>query len=174
MRRLINTSNRFSELPVHIAACEGTSETVSLYIEAGADIEVETRRWGTALLAACTGGRFDTVQLLVLRGARISYERDGEIFSAFKAAKHFPEIIRWLLIDRHNFQRRLNWSSDSTPNPNHDTPIIGGREAVLQYWRLGRLAKMSQRDKDEEREEEEAEALARAGVVREPWLLPWK
>ncbi|KAL8943110.1 MAG: hypothetical protein Q9211_001098 [Gyalolechia sp. 1 TL-2023] len=79
---------------------------INMLLEAGADLEQEGGRHGTPLMGACAAGRFATVKLLVSRGAKIVYEKDGITISALKAAKHFPKIMRWLLVERYTMGPR--------------------------------------------------------------------
>lgn len=55
---------------------------------------------GTPLMAACATGRDAAVKSLIARGARTSYVKDGEVYSAFTAAKYHPPVRRWLLVGR--------------------------------------------------------------------------
>ncbi|KAL8835784.1 MAG: hypothetical protein Q9170_003178 [Blastenia crenularia] len=70
-------------------------------LETGADIEHVGGDHGTPLTGACATGKLAAVKLLVARGANIAYKNDdGAIVSALDKAKHFPEIVRWLLVER--------------------------------------------------------------------------
>ena len=74
---------------------------IDLLLAAGADLELKGGDAGTPLMGACTPGRLEAVKHLVRRGARISYTEEGQVFSALRAAKHFPDIVRWLLVGRY-------------------------------------------------------------------------
>ncbi|KAL8902918.1 MAG: hypothetical protein Q9207_004286 [Kuettlingeria erythrocarpa] len=87
------------------AACILTSSSqqediIAILLEAGADLEHEGGDHGTPLMGACAAGRLVAVKLLVSKGAKFCYEKDGETISALDKAKHFPEIVRWLLVER--------------------------------------------------------------------------
>ncbi|KAL8686899.1 MAG: hypothetical protein Q9218_006781 [Villophora microphyllina] len=75
-------------------------DAITTLLDAGADIDYEGGDHGTALMGACTAGRFTAVKLLVAKGAKICYEKENITISAVEAAKHFPEIVRWLLVGR--------------------------------------------------------------------------
>ncbi|KAI4240286.1 MAG: hypothetical protein L6R40_005222 [Gallowayella cf. fulva] len=62
-----------------------------LLLDWGASIELEGSTHGTPLMAACASGRLAAVKLLIARGAKISYVKDGQLFSAFLAANYHPE-----------------------------------------------------------------------------------
>ena len=80
---------------------------INTLLEAGAQLEQEGGEHGTPLMGACAAGRLAAVKVLVSKSAKISYEKEGQIFSALRAAKHFPEITRWLLVGRFTEGRRL-------------------------------------------------------------------
>ena len=76
--------------------------TINMLLDLGADLNMEAGEYGTPLTAACAMGRFQAVKLLVRRGASlVCQDEKGQTFSALRAAEHFPEIIRWLLVQRH-------------------------------------------------------------------------
>lgn len=83
---------------------------INILLQARADLEQEGGEHGTPLMGACAAGRFAVVKLLVPKGARISYQKDGTTISALDAAKHFPKIVRWLLVERYTMgPRRICW-----------------------------------------------------------------
>ena len=86
--------------PLHLAAVMPEVDMINVLLDAGAQLELEGSDHGTPLMAACATGRLATVKLLVARGARTSYVKDGQAYSAFTAAKHHPQIRRWLLVGR--------------------------------------------------------------------------
>ena len=51
-------------------------------------------------MGACAAGRLLAVKSLVRKGAKICYTRDGRLYSALRAAANFPEIVRWLIVER--------------------------------------------------------------------------
>ena len=73
---------------------------INLLLEAGADLEQVGGEHGTPLMGACAAGRLTAVKLLVGKGAELCYEGDDGPVSALHAARHFPEILRWLLVER--------------------------------------------------------------------------
>ena len=46
------------------------------------------------------------------KARNISYKKDGETVSALDAAKHFPDVKRWLLVGRYNEGPRLLTKDD--------------------------------------------------------------
>ncbi|KAL9025441.1 MAG: hypothetical protein Q9196_005738 [Gyalolechia fulgens] len=107
---LLKHQSKLSGTPLY-AACtvappHRQADFVNMLLEAGADPEQEGGRHGTPLMGACATGRFAAVKLLVSRGAKIVYEKDGITISAPKAAKHFPKIVRWLLVERYTMGPR--------------------------------------------------------------------
>ena len=84
------------------------STMISLLLEIGAELETEGGDYGTPLMGACATGRLQAVKLLVRKGAKMLYcNEHGRSFSALRAAKYFPEIIRWLLVGRYTEGPRL-------------------------------------------------------------------
>ena len=100
MLKLLNYRALGEGTPLHLAAVLSKLDTLSLLLDAGAQLELEGSEHGTPLMAACAAGRLAAVRLLVARGARTSYVKDGQTFSAFLAAKYHPEVRRWLLVGR--------------------------------------------------------------------------
>ena len=86
--------------PLHLAAMLSKLDMINLLLDAGAQLELEGSEYGTALMGPCATGRIAAVKLLVRRGARTSYVKDGRSFSALLAAKHHPDVRRWLLVGR--------------------------------------------------------------------------
>ena len=82
-------------------------ERIQFLLDAGANLETEGGEHGTALMGACAAGRFEAVKILVQKGAKMVYSKDGRVYSSLRAANHFPEIIRWLLVGRHSDGHRL-------------------------------------------------------------------
>jgi ankyrin repeat protein len=92
-----------------IAARRGDPRTMDFLIKMGAELELEGGPYGTPLLTACSQGVLSSVRYLIRRGADIFSHKNGEEQSAIQAAKLFPEIIQWLLADRHTEQPKLCW-----------------------------------------------------------------
>lgn len=82
--------------PLHLAAKVPKVDTIALLLDAGAQLELEGSEHGTPLMVACATGRDAAVKSLVARGARTSYVKDGEVYSAFTAAKYHPPVRRLL------------------------------------------------------------------------------
>ncbi|MCJ1264939.1 hypothetical protein MMC22_004814 [Lobaria immixta] len=89
------------------AACTQTdmslqSTMIGLLLDTGVGLDTEGGDYGTPLMGACATGRLQAVKLLVRKGAKIFYCNErGRNFSALDAAKHFPGIVRWLLVGRY-------------------------------------------------------------------------
>ena len=73
---------------------------INLLLESGANLEQVGGEHGTPLMGACAAGRLTAVKVLVSKGAKLCYEGDDGPVSALHAARHFPEIVRWLLVER--------------------------------------------------------------------------
>ncbi|KAG8527758.1 uncharacterized protein KY384_007912 [Bacidia gigantensis] len=95
---------RFGGSPLYaastIAPSDSQIEYLKILLDAGAATEHEGGDHGTALMGACATGRLAVVKFLVEKGAKICYTKDGKVTSGLLAAKHFPEIRRWLLVGR--------------------------------------------------------------------------
>ena len=95
----------FRGTPLYVACVRTTMSLqlplINLLLDAGADPNYEGGEHGTPLMGACAAGRFEVVKLLVRKGANMVYHNEtGRRISALNAAKHFPEIVRWLLVGR--------------------------------------------------------------------------
>ncbi|KAL8950877.1 MAG: hypothetical protein Q9222_003111 [Ikaeria aurantiellina] len=103
--RLLKYRARVGGTPLYAAATTAHSDVqhdkLSILLQAGAELDQEGGEHGTPLMGACATGRLMAVKLLVAKGAKVCYKRDGEIFTVMNAAKHFPEIIRWFLVERY-------------------------------------------------------------------------
>ena len=97
---LLNQRPLILGTPLHTAVIHDKLDIITLLLNTGAQLEIEACDHGTALMGACAIGRLAAVKLLVARGARTSYMQDGQIYSAFLAAKHHPDVRRWLLVGR--------------------------------------------------------------------------
>ncbi|KAL8933454.1 MAG: hypothetical protein Q9216_006354 [Gyalolechia sp. 2 TL-2023] len=84
-----------------MASLNRQEDFINILLQAGTDLEQEGGGHGTPLMGACATGRLPAVKLLISKGAQISYQRDGTTISALDAAKHFPKITRWLLVERY-------------------------------------------------------------------------
>jgi len=92
------------------AAIIDDPKLLDILICAGATVDLEGSAGGTPLLVACTGGRFSSVKYLVRIGANLFGTRNRVAVSAIRAAKAFPHIVRWLLVERYIDQRKIGWS----------------------------------------------------------------
>lgn len=73
------------------------------------DMERDISEEGTALMYACSLGRFEQIKILVRRGAILSYvDNAGRYHSAVLSARQYPNIIRWLLVTRFQDQPKLS------------------------------------------------------------------
>lgn len=97
---LLNQRDIETGTPLHTAAIYEKLDTITLLLDTGAQLEVEAYDHGTALMGACAIGRLASVKFLVPKGAKTSYMHDGQLYSAFVAAKNHPEVRRWLLVGR--------------------------------------------------------------------------
>jgi len=103
---LLTHRSTFGDTPLYVA-CTRTrmslqSTMISLLLDAGAELETEGGEYGTPLMGACATGRLQAVKLLARKGAKMLYcNEHGRSFSALRAAKHFPGIVRWLLVGRY-------------------------------------------------------------------------
>ena len=89
-----------SGTPLYLAATKSAERCIDMLLEAGADIELEGGSHGTPLMGACATGRLEVVKALVRKGAKTSYIKDDEVFSALSAAKHHVKVRQWLLVGR--------------------------------------------------------------------------
>ena len=90
-----------------IASPRSRNEKINILLDAGAEIEQEGGDFGTPLMGACAAGRLSVVKLLLSKGANICYVKERKMYSAFRAAIHFPEIRQWLLVGRYTEGPRL-------------------------------------------------------------------
>lgn len=101
---LLNHRAQILGTPLYAASTIASSSLqegkMSLLLEAGADLEQVGGEHGTPLMGASAAGRLAAVKVLVGRGAKLCYEGNDGLVSALHAARHFPEIVRWLLVER--------------------------------------------------------------------------
>ncbi|KAK4498168.1 hypothetical protein PRZ48_010825 [Zasmidium cellare] len=105
-------SGRLTSL--HHMALKGDHRGVLRLIKAGAFINMESSDHGTPLMTACRYGRFRVARLLVRRKALLTYEKDGVLFSAVQEAAAYPEIVRWILVERYTDQFKLKGPTAGT------------------------------------------------------------
>src|SRR5437773_3509852 len=66
----VNATTTTGAAPLHFAAASGSSETVTILLDSGADVNVREPQWGqTPLMFAAAAGRADVVGVLLARGA---------------------------------------------------------------------------------------------------------
>ncbi|KAK8186765.1 ankyrin repeat-containing domain protein [Phyllosticta citribraziliensis] len=82
-------------------------DDIDLLLKYGTDIDEEGCPDGSALMAACSAGRIDSVQFLVRRGAKLTYPNGLRFRSALTAAEGHPGIQHWLLVERHTQQFKI-------------------------------------------------------------------
>ncbi|KAF7554514.1 hypothetical protein G7Z17_g2840 [Cylindrodendrum hubeiense] len=105
--------------PCCMSIRKGDVAMLEVFLEFGWDFEREGSEEGSALMVACSVGQLNAVKLLVRRGARLSYvttDSRGQtvVRSAFKAARLYHDVLRWLLVERHQEWNRLG-QTDSSP-----------------------------------------------------------
>ena len=97
---LLSQRDLWMGTPLYTAATYEKLDIMTLLLDTGAQLEIEACEHGTALMGACATGRLASVRFLVGKGARTSYMQDGKFYSALLAAKHHPDVKRWLLVGR--------------------------------------------------------------------------
>lgn len=98
--KLLSRRSPIGGTPLQFAVVLSKVDVMIILLDAGAQLELEGSEQGTPLMAACATGRLAAVKLLVARGAQTSYVKDGQLYSVLLAAKHHPEVRRWLLVGR--------------------------------------------------------------------------
>ena len=110
-KRLLNFKPKYRHTPLYFAAGAGQLHVAKFMLSWGAEPDIEGGPFGTPLMAAATYGRLEVVKILVWAGAAVCYysSTSENSVSAHGAAKLFPEIQRWLLVERWTEQRRIDW-----------------------------------------------------------------
>lgn len=128
--------------PLCLAAWSNSVAMMQNLILIGADIEFEGCESGTALMAACEHGRLPAVKFLVRRGARLEYTSNRERVasaaessqsvyrSAIVAAQMHPEVLRWLLVERHTEQPKIMDHPEQWNGPSASSDA----EATAYHW----------------------------------------
>lgn len=112
------------------AASFGNVPIIRIFLDFGANLEMEGSKEGTALMSACACGRLEAVKELVRIGARISYVNSkGEQRSAVGLAHLYPRIVHWLIAERFYDRRRI---SNGPANPGPEVKCWSGR-ATARY-----------------------------------------
>lgn len=107
MRALANMKPANSWSPLCMSASIGQTLAVNNILRLGTEVDFEGCPHGSALMAACSSGRLESVKILVRHGAAISYLWKNGIRSAVDAARNHKAILAWLLVDRFTEQRKL-------------------------------------------------------------------
>ncbi|KAL6716867.1 hypothetical protein ACLMJK_004779 [Lecanora helva] len=93
----LNAENPDQCPPLHNAALRGTTKTLEILVDAGADIDLRSAKIGTPLQCAAMMDRMEAVQLLAKKGAKLrAFKSDGSESNAIDAAKNYPAIQQWL------------------------------------------------------------------------------
>lgn len=111
--------DRSCRTPLSNAGQRGRVDVLELFIQTGADLELIGDSYGTPLMSACVSGRFNSVKCLVRAGASLVSTRQGRHSSALDAAKHFEEIVHWLLVGRFTDQFKI----DSHPHASSEQEV---------------------------------------------------
>ncbi len=90
-------------------------------------MELDRGPYGTPLLNACAFGRLPMVKYLVRAGAKIISTKAGKPLSAIEAARNFPNIIQWLLVERYTDQPQIGFDLE---NGNQELRAWSGLECV--------------------------------------------
>ena len=108
---MLNFKHTVSHTPLYYAAAASQLEVMSLLLRSGADINLVGGPEGTAVMISAAYGREDAVKFLVRLGASTSYVSDdtGAMISIYDKAKGFPAIQRWLLVERWQETRTIQW-----------------------------------------------------------------
>lgn len=105
---LINHTKYGWASPLCVAAGRNSVEQVEFFITLGAKIDLEGSLYGSPLMTACALGCFDVVRQLVRSGAELLYvSEEGLLRSAVSLSSRHHKVTRWLLVDRHVEQRKL-------------------------------------------------------------------
>lgn len=102
------------------AACWGAVEAIQNLLAIGADLEHQCHEHGTAVMAAASFRKLETVKWLVRKGANITAQENGYGIGGIAAANCGWSIMHWLLVLRHIEQPKLASNS----------PVEGDREIV--------------------------------------------
>ncbi|KAK8113490.1 ankyrin repeat-containing domain protein [Apiospora sp. TS-2023a] len=88
-------------------AINGWLSVMDILLEIGTQIDSHGCPVGSALMAACESGHRNSVIFLTRCGAALSYSSPSGFRSAYIKAKKFPDILKWLLVDRFMDQAKL-------------------------------------------------------------------
>lgn len=108
LRMLANLEPTDSWSPLCMSASIGQTLAVTNLLRLGADVDFEGSPCGSALMAACSSGRLESVKILIRHGAAISYLGANGSRSAVDAGRNHKAILSWLLTGRFTEQRKLS------------------------------------------------------------------
>lgn len=107
--------NGLGDSPLVEAVKIGKLEAVKFLISAGAELDFKGSVDGLpALHTACEWGRIQCVSYLLRAGANEFTCLDGVIYTAVQAASSFPDIVRWLLVERYTDQHKICWEASES------------------------------------------------------------
>ena len=127
--QLLSHQALYGGTPLYAASVDNSPHQVDkicILLDAGAALELEGGDHGTPLMCACATGRLSAIKVLVSKGAKLYYTKDGSKIRALDKAKHFPEIIRWLLVGRYIEGPRLLMKDDTQSATPRIFPKIAG------------------------------------------------
>ncbi|CAJ0538686.1 Ff.00g066770.m01.CDS01 [Fusarium sp. VM40] len=137
---LINDEDYEFGSPCCNASASGKFDTVKLLLALGSNIEMEGSGFGTPLMCAIACGRLEIVKFLVRNGAKLQYtSEEGTYRSGVIASLPFPEVTRWLLVERFRDQPRLGngvagFATDQIPWSGKRTMRVALRDWELRRW----------------------------------------
>lgn len=106
---LVNRGNPGWVSPLCVAASKDATKLAETLVAMGANIDSEGCPYGSPLMAACALGSLEMVKYLVRSGAELLYVNEGLPRSAVRLSCRHQNILRWLLIDRHLEQPKLEY-----------------------------------------------------------------
>lgn len=113
--KIVNWTGRGIASPMCWAASENSAGMIEGFISLGTDLEGEGCRDGSPLMAACAWGNLDVARRLVRAGALLCYVNEqGKLRSAISAASRYPKVVKWLLVDRHMEQPKIDYQPSRT------------------------------------------------------------
>jgi len=129
-------------------------EALALLISTGADLDFQggTDGW-PALYYACKWGRLRCVSYLLRAGAKEFMNRGDVVCTAVQAASSFPNIVRWLLVERYTEQPKVCWEASESEAKNVslwsgivlvEVPIVGLYSPIHGASSLQRIKELSE------------------------------
>lgn len=109
----LNQTNCGWASPLCLASSKNAAKLAQGLIFMGAEVDLEGCPYGSPLMAACAWGSLDVVRCLVRSRASLCYvTEDGLLRSAVGLSSRHQKVKRWLLVDRHVEQRKLQYQSE--------------------------------------------------------------